>query len=175
MASLGHNELKSRKFQTSQKSGNFYVGQCKVYFWEKVRYAVKLNINQKRDCLANVFNSIHCHNTQSCHTCETLSHWHIYAWGSLVLFCNSYTIHKLTLHKVTEYQQYVRENQKTISSPFYWHGITLIPAWISNHMSNKVWYEITYPFLNFNCISYEWISNFTPHFIIDVITYPCWD
>ena len=28
--------------------------------------------------------------------------------------------------------------------------LTLIPAWISNHMLSKVWDEITYPFLNFN-------------------------
>ena len=27
---------------------------------------------------------------------------------------------------------------------------TLIPSWISNHMSSKVWGEITYPFPNFN-------------------------
>ena len=37
-----------------------------------------------------------------------------------------------------------------ISDPFYSHGLTLIPAWISNHMPGKVWDEITYPFLNFN-------------------------
>ena len=30
--------------------------------------------------------------------------------------------------------------------PFYWHGLTLIPAWISNHVSSKLWDEITYPF-----------------------------
>ena len=30
-------------------------------------------------------------------------------------------------------------------SPFYLHGLTLIPAWISNHMPCKVWDEITYP------------------------------
>ena len=29
---------------------------------------------------------------------------------------------------------------------------TLIWAWISNHMPGKVWDEITYPFLNFNCL-----------------------
>ena len=33
---------------------------------------------------------------------------------------------------------------------FYWHGLTLIPAWISNHIYYKVWDEITYPFVNFN-------------------------
>ena len=35
-----------------------------------------------------------------------------------------------------------------------------------------------YPFLNFNGCTvevYKWISNFIPHFMIDVITYPCWD
>ena len=41
--------------------------------------------------------------------------------------------------------------------PFYWHGWTLIPAWISNYIHYKVWYEITYPFPNFN--------GAIPHFI----------
>ena len=40
-------------------------------------------------------------------------------------------------------------------SPFYWHGLTLIPAWISNHMPNKMWDDITYPFLNFNSCTVE--------------------
>ena len=34
--------------------------------------------------------------------------------------------------------------------PFYWHELTVIPAWISNHIHYKVWDGITYPFLNFN-------------------------
>ena len=45
-------------------------------------------------------------------------------------------------------------------------------------MPGKVWDEITYPFLNFNgCTDEvkECISNFILHFIIDMITYPCWD
>ena len=29
---------------------------------------------------------------------------------------------------------------------FYYHGLTLIPAWISNHMPGKVWDEIIHPF-----------------------------
>ena len=37
-----------------------------------------------------------------------------------------------------------------IRGPFYWQGLTLIPAWISNYMPGKVWDEITYPFQNFN-------------------------
>ena len=39
--------------------------------------------------------------------------------------------------------------------PFYKHGLTLIPAWISNHIHHKVWDEITYPFLNFNGATVE--------------------
>ena len=35
------------------------------------------------------------------------------------------------------------------------HGLTLIPAWISNDMLSKVWDEITYPFLNFNGCTVE--------------------
>ena len=45
-------------------------------------------------------------------------------------------------------------------------------------MTRKVWDEITYPFLNFNGSTVEvkeWMSNFIPHFIMDVIIYPCWD
>ena len=38
---------------------------------------------------------------------------------------------------------------------FYQHGLTLIPAWISNHLPCKVWDGITYPFLNFNGATIE--------------------
>ena len=40
-------------------------------------------------------------------------------------------------------------------APFYLHGLTLIPEWISNHMPGKVCAEITYPFLNFNGCTVE--------------------
>ena len=55
--------------------------------------------------------------------------------------------------------------------------ITLILSLISNHIPSKVWNEITYPFPNFKGATAEvWImvSNFTPHFMSKVITYPCW-
>ena len=42
-----------------------------------------------------------------------------------------------------------------ISGPFYSHGLTLIPAWISNYTHYNVWDEITYPFLNFNSATVE--------------------
>ena len=41
-----------------------------------------------------------------------------------------------------------------------------------------MWYEITYPFLNFYDATveiWEWMSYFIPHFTGDVIIYPCWD
>ena len=41
------------------------------------------------------------------------------------------------------------------SGPFYYHGLTLIPPWISNHIPIKMWDEITYPFLNFNGCTVE--------------------
>ena len=34
---------------------------------------------------------------------------------------------------------------------FYWYGLTLIPEWISSHMTSKKWNEITYPFPNDEC------------------------
>ena len=67
-------------------------------------------------------------------------------------------------------------SQKT--GPFYLCGLTLIPAWISNHIHYNVWDEVTYPFTNFNREVIEvwgWICNFIPHFAGHVITYPCWD
>ena len=42
-----------------------------------------------------------------------------------------------------------------LSGPFYYNGITLIPAWISKHNHYKVWDEIAYPFLNFNDVTVE--------------------
>ena len=39
--------------------------------------------------------------------------------------------------------------------PFYQHGLTLIPTWISNYIHYKLWDEITYPFLNFNDATVE--------------------
>ena len=65
--------------------------------------------------------------------------------------------------------------QPTFLGPFYEHGLSLIPAWMSNHIPNKVWDEFTYQFPNFNGCTievWEWISNFIPHFIMDVINYP---
>ena len=62
--------------------------------------------------------------------------------------------------------------------PFYWHGLTLIPAWISNHMPIKVWDEVTYPFPicpQLHVEVWEWVSDFIPYFIKDVIAYTCWD
>ena len=49
-------------------------------------------------------------------------------------------------------------------------------AWISNHIHEKVWDEITYPFSNFNSATVgRWISNSIPQFTGHAITYPCWD
>ena len=56
--------------------------------------------------------------------------------------------------------------------PLYWHGLTLIPAWIINYAHCKVWVEITYPFPNFNGCTVKvwgWISNFMPYFTQPVI------
>ena len=46
-------------------------------------------------------------------------------------------------------------NYLNITGPFYQHGLTLIPAWISNYIHYKVWDEIIYPFLNFNGVNFE--------------------
>ena len=53
-----------------------------------------------------------------------------------------------------------------------------IQAWISNHMPNNMWADITYPFSHLTRRTIEvWerVNNFIPHFTMDVIIYPCWD
>ena len=45
------------------------------------------------------------------------------------------------------------EDRLTLHSINY--TLTMIPAWARNHMSNKVWEEITYPFPNFNGATFE--------------------
>ena len=60
---------------------------------------------------------------------------------------------------------------------FYWYGLTLIPARISNYIHHEMWGDKTYPFSNFNGATFEvweWINNSMPHFNGHVITYPCW-
>ena len=61
---------------------------------------------------------------------------------------------------------------------YNWHGLTLIQTRISNPILNKLWYEITYLFSNFNGRTvgvWELVSNVTPNFITDVIINPCRD
>ena len=51
-----------------------------------------------------------------------------------------------------------------------------IPACINNHMPNKVWAYITFPFPDFIGATVDvWvrINNFTPYFIMDVIASQC--
>ena len=60
---------------------------------------------------------------------------------------------------------------------YFWRGLTLISAWISNinYKSNKRWNEITHPFLNFNGCKVEMWEKINPTLYMDVITYTCWD
>ena len=47
--------------------------------------------------------------------------------------------------------------------PSFKHWITLIPAWISNHIPSKRWDELMFPITNYNACKVEfgaWICNF---------------
>ena len=52
-------------------------------------------------------------------------------------------VHRSTL-KIYNYQA------MSTWGPFSWHGLTLIPVWITNYMHYKMWNEITSPFPDFN-------------------------
>ena len=72
----------------------------------------------------------------------------------------------------------VRAPNWSPEAPFTNMVLTSIPVWRSNQVPIKVWDEITCPFPNFNGCTVEvwgWISDSIPHFMINVITYPCWD
>ena len=58
---------------------------------------------------------------------------------------------------ISYFYTYILYNDNDIhaSGPFYYHGLTLIPPWISNYSHYNVWDEITYPFLNFNSATVE--------------------
>ena len=51
--------------------------------------------------------------------------------------------------------------------PVYKHGLTLIPAWISNCTHYELWDEIAYLFSKVEVC--DWISNFIPRVAIYVI------
>ena len=58
--------------------------------------------------------------------------------------------------------------------PFYFHSLTLRPAWIDNHIHYNVWDEITHLSQNVEVAVLEGVSNFITHFTGHVITQPCW-
>ena len=65
-----------------------------------------------------------------------------------------------------------------MSFPFTGMDQLLIPGAMSNYIYDKVWDEIAYPFPNVNTQAaevWELISNFIPHFTVNVISYPCYD
>ena len=67
--------------------------------------------------------------------------------------------------------------ENALRDPFYYHGLNSIPAWVSSYIPYNMWDE-NIPFPNFSCAAVEfreWISNFIPHFIGHVVTYPCWN
>ena len=57
--------------------------------------------------------------------------------------------------------------------PFKWYGVNLIPAWISNYVHYKVKWIYSFPNFSATIKLLEWVSNFIPHFVMDVITYIC--
>ena len=89
----------------------------------------------------------------------------------ITLFINDLFFLRLCIYANNDnYVDYKHKHNEVIcdvlkinTNNIYWHGLTLIPAWISNHTSSKLWAEITYPYPNFNGCTvevWEWISNF---------------
>ena len=116
--------------------------------------------NQPLCSVASVLRSMH-------FICFTPNHNYIHGLGFAVFCCGStqvdWRVTPLSLGLVLHCPR----------APFT-HGLTLLPACLSNPMSNNVWDKNTYPFLNFNGFTvgvWECISNFSPHLIMEIITY----
>ena len=85
------------------------------------------------------------------------------------------TTTKQSITKLCPYIYIYRYIKIGYSSPFYHHGLTLIPTRICNYIHYKVWDEITHPFPNFNSATidiWEWISNSIPHCPCNYLSMP---
>ena len=93
-------------------------------------------------------------------------------WGRPAdnLFCwESRKLWRIIAHFIDGLKQY---GMLLVPRLLTWMG--LIPAWISNHTTDKVgWnYLSTSKRQRLNVEVWEWTGSFIPHFMIDVITYP---
>ena len=69
-------------------------------------------------------------------------HCQAITWANADLLWN---LNRKVIHKILPFPV------NTVSwNPSYSHGLTLIPKWMCNHMPNKVWDEIIYPYPKFN-------------------------
>ena len=100
------------------------------------------------------------------------------------------TSHQITSHHIISYRivsyhilsfrfvSYRIVSWRVLCDYFHLFGLVSIVAWVSNQISRRVANENTYPFPNFNGCPLKldiWMNNFIPHFLVDVVTYPCWD
>ena len=69
-------------------------------------------------------------------------HW----WGSLEVRLPSVNLSRVVLGA----QQNISPGLIDLRGYIFSHRLTLIPAWVSNHMPNRVWVEIYYPFPNWS-------------------------
>ena len=93
--------------------------------------------------------------------CVTLYLWWYISWKYVAN--NSYHSHG-KVHKMAF---------NAARGPFYQHGVSVIPPWISDYIHYKVWDEFTYPFTNFTGATieiWEWIGNFLMHLACDYLS-----
>ena len=101
--------------------------------------------------------------------------------GSQIAFHGIRILHSRELFSIhcTQIQMQALARKSELNGSGYQGPLLLaLPTWISTYVPTNVWDEIIYPFPNFNRATgevWEWISNFLPYFIMDVIILPCWD
>ena len=93
-------------------------------------------------------------------------------WGSRFIELKSHARHGVSNHRQI-YRLFDRlfmfrdVANSFARGPHYWHQLTLILTWISNHGSSEAWAGLTCHFSNFNSCTMKfkkWIHNFTTHF-----------
>ena len=131
-----------------------------VYLWSWCKHTTRLLIWQYKYYAMSVY----------FFRCASLENSHGHTTASQNI-CPGFSRSKLSYIIIS------RGPQILCKGPFYQHGSTYTPPWISNYVHHKVWHGISNPFPNKFETFGIWlcISNFIPYFIGNVTIYICWD
>ena len=144
---IGSSPANKWSIQSADLELNFNVtyGLCRIVLFIKLY----IKSNKKYICKSHVQNVGHF--VLASMSKGQPSELHVMAWGENVRIANISLSH-YEFHPDCHVHVYFGSRTSYSRSLFYWHGLTLIPARISNYMHYKVWDQITYHFPNYSAV-----------------------